>query len=305
MGVRGQLSDKVSDDLGDLKSTLQEVMQGADPGEIIAIFGVMPAILLGVEGAILTEYWLLARVDRSAFYLDLVNQPLFSLETLIQTYLSTFAHEDWGTHLKPNLWSYYLCMSALYPVAILSRRKADITRLLVFILGAAPLFITVFSIRYPMGARSIGFSGVVSAYFGLLPVVLFAAVDPRIDADLDPAWSALVMFLVYASIFVYLGSVMMAAVMGLIVLVGVIAMVVHVGSVGVGRAVQVVFSVEYPPFSWAFAVAWFGAVGMYYQLPPGTNVVAHIAGYIFGFLAGFIVLGGSVSFKELRSQFSL
>lgn len=304
MGAREQLRDSVADDITELRATLQEVYDGAYTREIIAVFGVVPAILLGVEATILSEYWLLARVDRSPFYLNLVDQPLISFETLVETYLSTIAHEDWSTHLRPNLQNYFLCMSALYPVAILSRRKADIAKLYLFILVVSPLFITVFSMRNPMGARSIGFSGVLSAYFGLLPVVLFVAVDTQIDADLNPEWSAIVMFLVYASILVYLGSGMMAAVMAGFVLIGVVAMIVRIGLSSVLDALQVVFGIQYPPYVWALIIAWFGAVGMYYQLPPGTNVVAHIAGYIFGFLTGFVVLGESLSFEELRSQLS-
>lgn len=303
MGVRGELRQKVADDIADLRSTIQEVVDGAEPREIITVFGIVPAILLGVEAVIRSDTWLLAQVHRSVFYLDLVDQPLLSVETLVETYLSTVAHADWRTHLRPNLQNYLICMSALYPVAILSRRKATIAKLYLFILVVAPLFVTVFSMLFPMGARSIGFSGVLSAYFGLLPVVLFAAVGSRIDAGLNPDWSVMVMFLVYASIFAYLGNGTMAVLMGVIVLLSFMAMVARVGVGGVGEAIRVVFEVEYPPFPWALAVAWFGAVGMYYQLPPGTNVVAHIGGYIFGFLAGFLVLGESLSFEELRSEY--
>lgn len=295
MGAQAALRDGVITGVETLKETTSEVIDGSDTWEIITVFGVLPAILLAIEGIILSDFWVFSGVTRSVFWLDLVDQPLLSVETLVETYLSSFAHGNWAIHLKPNLTNYLLLMSALYPMAVLTRRKEKVAKIYITILLFSPLFITLMSFLYPMGTRSIGFSGVLSAYFGVLPVVMFAAVDARIDSDLNPFWSFIVMMVVYASIYVYLGSLIMAGVTTGLAVVGFIGMVFHTGVNTVRKGLRIVLGVDYFPFVWALLIAYGGTVAMYYNLPPGTNIVAHIAGYIFGFLTGFVFLGESIT----------
>ncbi|SFT04752.1 hypothetical protein [Halostagnicola kamekurae] len=295
MGVRQNLREGVVVTRDNLRATKKELIDGADGREILLLFGIIPGILLAVELAILSNYWILASVKRSVFWLEIIGQPLFSLDTLVDSYISSIAHSDWETHLKPNLTNYLLCLTALYPMAILSNRKSEVSKIVLILLFATPLVTTVASFQYPMGARSIGFSGVLSAFFGVLPVVMFAAIDSHIDKNLNPFWSGMVMFAVYASIYVYFGNVILTGVTILFVLLFFIGMVIRIGLDGLMEALQVVFGIGYLPFLWALVIAYAGAVGMYYNLPLGTNIVAHLAGYIFGFIVGFLWLGESFS----------
>lgn len=295
MGVRQNLRESIDLTRDNLKATKEELIEGAEAGEILFLFGVIPGILLAVELAILSNYGFLASINRSGLWLEIIGQPLLSWETLIDTYISSAAHSDWTTHLKPNLTNYIVCMTALYPMAILSGQKERVAKLFLIILLLTPVVTTIFSFQYPMGHRSIGFSGVLSAFFGVLPVVMFAAIDSHIDVDLNPFWSGMVMFAVYASIFVYLGDFVMAGFTALFSLLYIVGMVVRIGGDGLMEALQVVFGLGYPPFIWALIVAYVGAVSMYFGLPPGTNIVAHIAGYIFGFSVGFLGLAESFS----------
>lgn len=302
MGIRQELHDGATLTWKDLKRTKQELAEGVQAGEILFVFGILPGLLLAVEIAILSEYWIFAEVTRSRFWLEIRGQQLFSWETLIETYLSSIAHSGWDIHLKPNLTNYLICMTAFYPMAILSRRKDRVVKLFLFILLIAPLITTVFSFLYPMGARTIGFSGVLTAIFGFLPVLIFAGIDARLEQDFNPFWSVMVIFIVYASIFVYLGNLIMAAIAAAISLIFLAGLTFRVGVEGLLDAASIVLGIAYLPFLWALIISYVGAVGMYYNLPPGTNVVAHIAGYKFGFLVGFLGLSDLDSISEMAKD---
>lgn len=298
MGVREDFHQALTIEWENLKATMNELAVGVEGEEILLLFGILPGLLVAVEYTILSDFWILVEITRSGLWLDIRGQDLLSWETLIDTYISSIAHAGWEIHLKPNLTSYLICMTAFYPMAILSRRKERVTKLFLFLLLATPPVTTISSYMYPMATRTIGFSGVVSAIFGLLPVVMFAGINAHIDQELNPFWSGMVIFLVFASIFVYFGDFMMAGVSAAISLVFVAGLTVSIGENGVMDALVVVFGVAYLPFLWALLVSNAGAVAMYANLPPRTNVVAHIAGYMFGFIVGFVGLSDPDSLRE-------
>lgn len=298
MGVRQDFHQALTLTWEDFKATMNELTEGVEGDEILFLFGILPGLLLTVEFTIRSEFWILAEITRSGLWLDIRGQELLSWETLVDTYISSIAHSEWKSHLQPNLTSYLICMTAFYPMAILSRRKERVVKLILLLLLATPPVTTIFSFMFPMGPRTIGFSGVLSAFFGLLPVVMFTAIDAHIDTELDPFWSGLVIFLVYASILVYHGSLLLAGLSAAISLVFLAGLTVSIGVDGVLDALLVVFGLAYLPFLWAVIVSSAGAVGMYANLPPNTNVVAHIAGYMFGFIVGFLGLSDPDAVSE-------
>lgn len=265
-----------------------DIIAGADKREVLAIFLIIPGFLIGVELAILSDFWALATVNRADFYSDLIGQQLISVNTLVESYLSSIAHAGWEIHLKPNLISYFLCMTALYPMAVLSGRKERVAGVFLLILIIAPVASTGFSVVFPMGSRSIGFSGVVSAFYGVLPVVMFSAIDSYTDADINPRWSIMVILSVYASILVYVNNVPMGVLcLGLVGL-SLLGLVHNVGLSGVTEAVNVAIGFDHLPFFAATMIATVGAIGTYYNLPQGVNVVGHVSGYMIGYLIGFV-----------------
>lgn len=291
MVSRSKFQEFRDEHIRNFNQVIEDLRGGTSIKELFVVFGLIPSFLILIEGLILSNYWILADITRDQFYLDYVGQRLFSIETLVETYLSSIAHSGWSEHLLPNLKSYYLCMLAFYPMAALSTQKEKVRKLFVFLILASPIFITLMNFQNPMGVRSLGFSGVLSAYFGLLPVVIFDAVDGQIESNLDPFWSATVIILVYGSIFLYLGSFVYATLMGVLTLVFFTGFLVFEGKETLLQIVRIVSGFDYVIFLWAIAVAIAGAVGMYYKLPPDANIVSHIAGYMFGFLAGFLYLG--------------
>ncbi|WP_254544819.1 hypothetical protein [Halomarina pelagica] len=292
METQSPLSEAVEN----LRGAARELVDGVSFRELLGLFVVIPGILLAVEGAIQSDYWLLAGVTRSDFYSTLIGQQLFSVDTIVEAYLSSVAHQNWASHLKGNLIAYILCVSALYPMAVLSREKRRVGQVFALVLVTAPLFVSVMSILYPMGRQSIGFSGVLSAFYGMLPVVTVAAIDVRVDTDFDAFWSLIVMFTVYTLLLVIVGSFVYAAGVFAIVAGLLVWFLVRVKLDGAMEVLRVATSPEYPMFIWAVTIAITGVGAMFYQLAPGTNVVAHLAGYMFGFLGAFLLLGdGGIS----------
>lgn len=281
---------------------IDDIIAGVDKREALAVFFFLPGFLIGVELAIQSELWVLASVNRTDFYSDLIGQQLLSMNTLVESYLSSIAHSGWDKHLKPNLISYLLCMTALYPLAALSDRKKTFAGVFLLILIIAPIASTGFSIVFPMGPRSIGFSGVVSSFYGVLPVVMFSAIDSYTDADINPRWSIMVIFSVYASILVYVGSIPIGVFCLGIAGLSLFGMIHNVGLGGVIEVVNVALGFDHLPFFWATMIATVGAIGMYYNLPQGVNVVSHIAGYMIGFLIGFLVLSDHTISRSRASE---
>lgn len=272
-----------------INNTTDELVDGANRAEVLVLAVLIPGLLIGVELFVQSGVWLFEGIARSGLYLEIHDHSLLSLETLVSAYLSSFAHAGWS-HLLPNLTAYMICLTALYPVAILSKRKTRVMQLVVVLLLVTPLVTAVLSFQYTMGRRTIGFSGVITAFYGFLPVVLFAAVDGILEEGFSPFWSGTVIFLVYTFIFASLGMISAAGVMFLIVSGFIVVMARQLGIEKVKRILGVLLGPGYYPVVWALIISMFGAVAMTYDSAPTVNVVSHLSGYIFGFVMGFLGL---------------
>ncbi|MDZ7700996.1 MAG: rhomboid family intramembrane serine protease [Halobacteriales archaeon] len=164
----------------------------------------VPGLLLSIEWAIQSNFGVLAKIERDPMWFELSRESYLSFDTIFDLYVSSFAHSDWN-HLQGNLVNYLFCISALYPMSILANKRKNNLYLILVIFLLSPIVVKLVSNVYLTG-RTIGYSGILSGLFGLLNVVIFVAVDEQIEADFNPFWSLITVFLVYIAMLVYFGA---------------------------------------------------------------------------------------------------
>lgn len=262
--------------------------------EVIFLFVLVPGLLLSIEWAIQSNFGVLTGIKRDPMWFELSRESYLSFDTIFDLYISSFAHSDWG-HLQGNLVNYLFCMSALYPMSIFANKRKNNFYLILVIVLLSPIVVKLVSNVYLTG-RTIGFSGILSGLFGLLTVVIFVAVDEQIEADFNPFWSLIAVFSVYIAILVYFGALVSAGYLVPIVILLSAWFVYNEGPDGVREVLQVLVGEGNILFPWALIIAILGALAMFYGLPPGSNILGHIVGYLFGWGVGFITFGeGGVS----------
>lgn len=268
---------------------IEEVYSGTRLFDIIFLIVLVPGLLLSIEGAILSNFGPLAEIKREPMWFELSRESYFSFKAIFDLYVSNFAHEDWG-HLQANLVNYLFCISALYPMSILANKRVIVLYLLTAIFLLSPIVVELVSYVYLSG-RTIGFSGILSGLFGLLAVVIFAAVDERSEADFNPFWSLIVIFLVYMAMLIYFGALESAGYLVPFVVLLSALFVYDEGAEGVREVLQTLVGEENVLFPWALIIAVSGALAMFYGLPPGSNILGHLGGYLLGWGIGFVTLG--------------
>jgi hypothetical protein len=267
--------------LNDLSSILRQTIDRTTPGQRALAFGAIPLLLLAV-GALpegVQQRWMLRMSD-----------PIGP-----QLYLSNFVHGD-IQHLSNNILSFLLVMAIVFPLATLADRVQDVAVSSVVFLTAVPFVISLYSVTTLSGTGAetiVGFSGIVAAYAGLLPVVLFQFVDATIQRVQVPTGGAGLMA-------VELSVVLWAA--GLqtptVLLLG------GVGALGLGLTLWRGREESRDAQQHEWFLLFVGG-GMFLALPAllivgvdaGTNVFGHLIGLICGFL---LALGISMS-RQLGS----
>lgn len=279
-----------------------EVFAETRTRDILVAFLLIPAILLLVESVIRADYWVFQSITRADFRFHLIRDTIFTVDALWEAFISSFGHDNWETHLKPNLIAYLLVMLTIYPLTMLSARPTIIRSLFVWLLLTSPFVVGYMSFRYPMGRTSIGFSGTIGAFYGVLPVILLNALDNEIEGGFHAFWSVIMMFGVYTAFFVVLGDIVLAsATTGVCLLFG-IALIYVEGTKKTSRALETLLSLHSFPFVFAVVVALFGPIALFFVVGEHVNVVGHLAGYMWGFICGFIVLGRDLSVESRPSD---
>ncbi len=137
----------------------------------------------------------------SYFFIPPEFRGFFTLEfghpTLISMYLSNFAHADYA-HYLDNITLYFVLVYLFFNIEISKRRFYILSA--VFLLVAPFVVSGVSIVRPPFEdvQNSMGFSGVVSAYLGYLPVVVYYRLKESYSLRLNPTFVLIFIILSFA-----------------------------------------------------------------------------------------------------------
>jgi len=142
---------------------------GFHPFDIVALFSV-PILLVGV--------FLLPSAIRQTLVFEYTDP------TPVTAFTASFVHVS-PTHLSVNVLGYLLVVPAAYLLSVASGRRtrffvAFVTFVLVF-----PVLLSYLNLAVPRSTAGAGFSGVVMAFVGYLPLALADYLDER--ADIGPS----------------------------------------------------------------------------------------------------------------------
>ena len=91
--------------------------------------------------------------------------------TLLAAYTAHFVHLTAG-HLAANLVGYIVLVPQLYVLAVLADRRREFLAAFATFLVAFPLALSLLNVLIERPRIGYGFSGIVMAFFGLLPILL-------------------------------------------------------------------------------------------------------------------------------------
>lgn len=144
---------------------LREVLEAVRAVDLLCILAV-PAVLVGV-------YALPTSVRRAALF-------SYTDPTLATAFAAPYVHLDAG-HLLANLGGYALVVPAAYLLSVLSGRRGRFVMAFATFVLAFPVALSYLNLAFVRPAVGFGFSGVVMAFFGFLPLALAGFVHDRFD----------------------------------------------------------------------------------------------------------------------------
>ena len=252
-------------------------------------------LLLVALPAALSLSWLLGIGDGLRFSLA-ADSVVVDGRTLLTAFISNYIHVS-GRHLFDNLLNFWLTLFGLYPLVSIAGWERRFRRLTVACLLVVPFvvaWVTLATLGQVTNQPSAGFSGIVAAFLGVVPVALVAAGGKLTDGALDPAWSVVPFFGSLAVVFA-VPSVWYFPVQPLVAIgcagaallaAGLLWWVAPPrGIVAAGRSLSADHRLALLIGATVFV---FGVVGALVIVPFGTNVWGHLTGYVTGFLFAYL-----------------
>lgn len=106
-------------------------------------------------------------------------------------YTTVYVHGSWS-HLLNNIGSFLLYVPLFYILCALSNHKRFFRRFFLFSITLLPISLSIFNLYY-LGRfdlpGSVGFSGVISFYMGLLPIAFFLFLEDNVSSNFDVRYS--------------------------------------------------------------------------------------------------------------------
>jgi len=251
-------------------------------------------LLVGLP-ALLVATWIAGLETQFAFRLS-AESVWESPRTLLTAFTANYVHVG-GRHLFDNLLNYWITLFAIYPLVAIAGWDRQFRLSLVAYLLVAPVGIAVVTLAVFNPSTEqfvVGFSGIVAALLGFLPVVLAAAASEQTDGAVEPAWAVVPVLFSVALVF---GVPTVPAFQPQPTL------AVGVGVAGIAAA-GVLFSglsthrlrMEHRALSPDVRLALligstvfvFGVAGAFVFVHAGTNVWGHLAGYLVGFTVPYL-----------------
>lgn len=281
-----------------LLASVAAAVRSRPPTDLVLIALPLPALLVAVSLAPGTDAWRLSLATGGVF------ESRWALWT---AFASSFVHAS-PAHLFDNLVNYWLLVAVAYPLSVVAGWRKRLFGAAAIYLAVVPLasaWATIVALGGLTNAPTAGFSDVNSALLGYVVVVWFAALATEAGGDeadateRGPIGSARPAVGVDArwAVVAALGSLALAylapsgvgyfpslpAVGSLFALCA--ALVAAGLSVGVGR--PRVVGLDLSPerellYVTGASVAAAGVIGSLVIVPFGSNVFAHLAGYVVG-----------------------
>jgi len=239
---------------------------------------------------LLVVTWLAGLETRFAFRLN-AESVLDSPRTLLTAFTANYVH--FGIrHLFDNLLNYWVTLFAIYPLVAIAGWGRRFRLSMAAYLFAVPLGIAIVTLAVLNPSTEqfvVGFSGIVAALLGFLPVVLAAAANEQTEGAIDPTWAVVPVLFSVALVFVVPSVPYFQPRPTLAAGVGVTGVAVA-GVLWAGTPTHRLrqYSRQLTPdvrlaFLIGSTVFVFGVAGAFVFVHPGTNVWGHLAGYLVGF----------------------
>ena len=166
--------------LGDFRS---EVRENARVSDLVLILSV-PIFL--------SLIFLLPESIQNSLILDYGNYSIVNL------WSSAFVHRGFN-HFSNNLAAYCVLIGPIYLLLVLADETKLFRYTFLAFLFILPFVIALSNIAALGSGTGAGFSGIGSAFFGLLPVSLFLFIHNKVSEEIEPA-HGVVLFLIAAAI---------------------------------------------------------------------------------------------------------
>ncbi|WP_253738636.1 hypothetical protein [Halohasta salina] len=297
------MSSRLLHELGSLPSTVVDWWRrttAATAAEQWLVLGGLPAMLVSL--------WVVPPVDGPGFSLA-VDSLFESPQTLSTAFTTNYMHAS-GRHLFDNLLNFWITLFGIYPLVAVAdwHRQFRLSAGVYLLIGPFVIaWLTLQTLGTITDQPSVGFSGIVAAFLGFLPVVLAAAASEVTDGEVDAEWAAVPFLLSLAVVFA-VPSVSYFPVQPMVAF----------GLVVCGLTIGGVLWQAHPPrrlasynrrldpdvrlaFLIGTTVFVFGVAGALLFVRPGTNVWGHLAGYLVGFAVpyfGFVMRPLRISVPE-------
>ena len=252
-------------------------------------------LLLVALPAVLSLGWVLGIGDGLGF--SLAADSLFAdRRTLLTAFTANFIHVS-ARHLLDNLLNFWITLFGLYPLVAIAGWEARFRRLAVVYCTVVPFvvaWVTLATLGQVTDQLSVGFSGVVAAFLGLLPVALAAAASEVTDGELDPAWGvvpflgSLAIVFVTPSVWYFPAQPTLAAGCVSFAVLAAVGLWWTDDPTDVRRYSQQLSADQELAFLIGVTVFGTGVAGALVIVPRGTNVWGHLTGYVAGFLIPYL-----------------
>ncbi|MFB6138506.1 MAG: hypothetical protein ABEJ42_09270 [Halobacteriaceae archaeon] len=276
-------------DIAGARRAVRAVAARAGTADLLTFFVFVPLVLLAVEAAVRAG-GPLTRVDRALFRFPVTADGLARPDLVARAFVSSYAHHGLA-HLATNLVTYLVGAGSLYGVAVRVHHRREARQVLTVACLGAPFAVAWGTLASPVGSTAVGFSGVVAAVLGALPVMLFAAAAVHAPVGVDPRWSAPPVFSVIAAVAVIGGLPDWVWVTTAASSLAVTVLLCR--DRGHGTVVRgIVPLVRYRhPFVMAGTLVTTAGVGLlFFSVGPNTNVTGHLAGFCLGYAVALVLV---------------
>ncbi|EMA59231.1 rhomboid family intramembrane serine protease [Halorubrum lipolyticum] len=276
-----------------LLASLVGAVRSRPPAELALVALPLPSLLVGVS--------LLPGVE--AWRLSLATEGVFESRWALWTaFASSFVHTD-PAHLLDNVVNYWLLVAVAYPLSVVAGWRRRLLESVATYLAVVPLvsaWATIVALGGLTDAPTAGFSDVNSALLGYLVAVWFAALATesaraRSETPLgvDPRWSVVAVFASLAVVYLVPSGAgyfpPLPAVGSLFAVGAALAATGLYAAVGRPRVAGLDLTPERELlYVTGASVAIAGVIGSLVLVPFGSNVFAHLAGYVVGFAVPFV-----------------
>ena len=289
----GDGADADTPTLRGLLASVRAAVRSSPPRDLFLIAVPIPALLVAVSLTPGTDAW----------HLSLATGGVFESRWALWTaFASSFVHAT-PAHLLDNLVNYWLLVAVAYPLSVVAGwrdRLLGATAIYLAVVPLASAWATIVALGGLTNAPTAGFSDVNSALLGYLVVVWFAALATEADEEetestgrgspsvgVDARWSVVAALGSLALAYLAPSGVgyfpSLPAVGSLFALCAALVAVGLYAGVGSPRVVGLDLAPERELlYVTGASVAVAGVIGSLVVVPFGSNVFAHLAGYVVG-----------------------